>query len=898
MVAEEGIYFDDYDRLMLLEEGTARVVRVFDREIRSFAFAGADRLHVAFNDLLASYRLGPGGEMELLGEYPTLNGLTRLDTDGNGRAWGWSPRTPLLEIGASGTGGPGVKRHDWIAGHDLLASDHAFAMTKAGPVLIFHDELARYREETGSWERAAFDPGLGRPQAQVFRSGEEGHRGWLVYWDERTEMSLILEVAWPDAGALQWKILPWPEMEGIGGVMAIDHVDGPEPFLVIGGMQGLFMAPLSLSEEIPLPDQPVVWEGFDGIHRATDLELDHGAGSLRYSFSAPRASQHYPVHYQTRIAGMGDEWTPPSAFPFRDTGQLLNGRFQFQVRAMDPFGRTGPVASVQLMVRPPWYLTGWAILLYIGGAVLFVVGVLYGYELMQRSKRRRLERLVDERTRELRAANAFKDRLIANLSHEIRNPLNGVIGLIRLLKPDAPPPVRHFESLGHAADYLRNTVEGVLDFSKIQSGRIEVNPKPVDLRSVLMGPIGIYTLQAEQKGLRLKITFEVEEEQVVVTDEQKLQQIMGNLVSNAIKFTDHGSVSVTVRLLAGEGDHGTVLISVRDTGRGISAEEREHIFKEFYQGRSPGIKTPGTGLGLALVRQYVDRLDGRIEMDTTPGEGSCFTVTLPVLVAAFGSALQADDRLVQQLDFSVLVVEDSDYNRIFMKDFLEERGCRVELAADGDTGLRMALEGAHDIILLDWELPGLDGLEITRALRADTGFDQSTLLVGLTAFATADRREAGLSAGMDAFLTKPLDLRAFYGVLEAHFPGFTAQVPEAGGVEHSPEADGDELITSKGILGEMADPGEWDSLKARWLETFNGHLDEVAGVLEGGDTGAIRRMTHKLLGHMRMIRAEPVAGPVQEMLVAAHAGDMETIRDRWAAFNSLLPAFREAFDRL
>ncbi|MEX0325972.1 MAG: ATP-binding protein [Puniceicoccaceae bacterium] len=901
LIHEGKVYFDDYDSLMVLEGGEARELQAFDREIRSFALAGPERLFVAFNDRLAAYRMGPGGELELLGEHRTLNGLIELEADADGRVWGWSHRTPVLEAIVSEGQELVVRRHDTIAGRDLFSEEHHFGMTKAGPVLVFKDRVARHDKASGTWETAPFGPGLGRLQALDFRMEANGLAGWLVMQDSGTGSSLLVEVSWPSEGALEWRILPWPGMEEIGPVMELAYVDEEEPFFVIGGMQGLFIAPVSLSDSIPPPDQPVIWEGFDGIEPALDREMDFGAGNLRYSYSAPQASWHYPVRYQTRIEGMDTDWTPPSAFAFRDTGQLLDGSFRFEVRAVDPFGRTGPVASLRLTVNPPWRRTGWAYLVYAIGTLLVGACVLLYFVHRERIKQRNLARLVEERTHELKQANAFKDLLIANLSHEIRNPLNGVIGLIRQLKENAPPPSSHLKSLRQAADYLRNTVEGVLDFSKIQSGQLEVNLKPVNLRPVLMGPVGIYRSQAVEKGLELPVVFEVADELVVVTDEQKVQQIMGNLVSNAIKFTERGTVSIAVRLEAGESGQGTLEIVVRDTGPGIAPEEQEKIFNEFYQGKGPGLKPPGTGLGLALVRQYVDCLQGQIDLDTAPGKGSCFSVTLPVHVAAFGSAVEAAAIPAPPLDFSVLVVEDTDYNRLFMEDFLVERGCRVDLAEDGDTGLRMAREGDYDIIFLDWELPGLDGLEITRALRADPAFDQSTLLVGLTAFATEDRRTAGLEAGMSAFMVKPLGLSELYGVLEAHFPEFAAKVEawqEAGEPDPGPGEVAEALISGRGLLAEMSASKDWEDLKERWLGIFNEHVLEVAAAMENGDTGEIRRFAHKLLGHLRMIRAEPVADPVQKMLVAAHAGDMESIRRHWSRFNGLLEAFRQAYRQL
>ncbi|MEX0332515.1 MAG: ATP-binding protein [Puniceicoccaceae bacterium] len=900
-VAFDGaIYFDDYDRLMVLKDGNPEVLAEFDREIRTFTLTSPDRLVVAFNDRLEAYRIIPGRELELLGEYSTLNGLVKLEADATGRVWGWSHRTPLLEVVADGMELK-VHRYDTVSGRDLFSEEHQFAITSVGPVLVFHDTLARYAAGKGIWEVTPFDPGLGRLQAVDFRMEANNLSGWLIVRDPMTDNSLLLEVNWPADGVVDWSILPWPAMDEIGPVMDFEYVDGPEPYFVFGGLRGILIAPVAVSERIPAPGKPVIWEGLAGIQPAGDRETEFGAGNLHYSFSTPRASWHYPVWYQTRIKGMDPDWTPPSPFAFRDTGQLLDGTFDFQVRAVDPFGRVGPIASVRLKVNPPWSRTGWAYLIYFGCILLLVAfGVRFAIHL-ERNKQRKLERLVDERTHELRQANAFKDLLIANLSHEIRNPLNGVIGLIRQLKEDALPPLSHLKALRQAADYLRNTVEGVLDFSKIQSGQVELKFKPVNLRPVLMGPVGIYRSQAKAKGLDLKVDFEVADELVVVTDEQKIQQIMGNLVSNAIKFTEAGTVSVEVRLEVEELERGNLTICVMDTGRGIAPEDHDKIFQEFYQSKGPALKTPGTGLGLALVRQYAELLQGTVSLESTLGEGSSFTVSLPVSVAAFGSDNGEADLPGAALNLSVLVIEDTDYNRLFMEDLLVERGCRVDLAEDGNTGLQMALKGQYDLIFLDWELPGMNGVEITRELRANQQFDQSTLLVGLTAFATEDRRRAGLEAGMSAFLVKPLELRDLYRVLETRYPGLKDVIKgalESEDTQTGAGNSGESLIAGRGLLAEMSAHKDWDDLKNRWLGIFNEHVLEVAQAIEGGDSETIRRYTHKLLGHLRMLQAEPIAEPIQQMLVAAHGGDMERICRHWATFNGRLEAFREAYRKL
>jgi signal transduction histidine kinase len=602
-------YFDDYESLMVERDGVIETFRRFDREIRSFEFATSELLHVGFNDRLSSYRVD-GDSLELLNEHATLNSVSILEADGSGSTWGWSVRTPLLELRSGASGEVRVKRHDLVAGRDMLAEDHEMAVTSKGPVLVFDDCLVRYDPETREWDKTSFDPGMGRPLALDFLVRSGGMAGWIIYWNTELSMNLLVEVTWPVGQAAQWIVLPWVEMERIGKVTRLKHVDEPDPFLVIAGMKGLIVASRDVVDHIPPPGKPVIWEGSNGLMPARDRTLKFGQESIRYEFSTPVQSQYYPVRYQTRITGVDREWSHPSAFPFRETGQLFDGMHEVQVRAVDPFGRTGPATVVRLEILPPWKRTIWAWLTAAGIVLLILLATARTWQLRVRLQKAKLEALVDARTRELQEAHEFKDLFIANLSHEIRNPLNGVIGLIGQLKEDTPPPPDHLSSLRGAARYLRKTVEAVLDFSKLQSGIVELSEEVVDLHQAVSGVTGIYRQKADEKGLKFSTNSNFPPATRIITDEGKLQQILGNLVSNAVKFTDQGGIEVEVRLSDGDPGKGTLDLRVQDSGKGVSQEERELIFDKFYQVRTDGIKTRGTGLGLSLIKGYLDHMGG------------------------------------------------------------------------------------------------------------------------------------------------------------------------------------------------------------------------------------------------------------------------------------------------
>ncbi|HSH09729.1 MAG TPA: ATP-binding protein, partial [Oceanipulchritudo sp.] len=753
-----------------------------------------------------------------------------------------------------------------------------FAVAETGPVLVFADLLARYDPEAQGWEAAAFNPGMGMPQAQAFRVADGKLEGWVAYWSEQLDTSLLAEITWPLDGDMEWRILPWVDMHDMGRIYQI-RADGDR--IIIGGMKGVLIADRGLSETIPEPGRPVVWDAGKQYAPALPQEIEYGRQSLEFSYSSPVGSAHYPVLYQTRLAGLEADWTASTTRTSRELGHLREGQYSFEVRAMDPFGRVSPAVSIGLRIHPPWYRSLMAILCYILLSVVIVIGIVRWREGMHKRRERLLENLVAERTAELRRANAFKDLFIANLSHEIRNPLNGVIGLIGQLKEGVAPPARNLSSLRGAAHYLRSTVEQVLDFSKLESGDLKVDFHPFDMGQVVSGVAMIYRSQAEAKGINLSSRISIADGMAVLSDEAKIQQIVGNLTSNAVKFTQAGKVELEVDLEI-DGTQGRLGIRISDTGPGIPMAEQERIFEKFYQSRREGQKPSGTGLGLALVKAFVDCLEGQLELKSSPGEGSQFSVSIPVEVQQMEqeSTSHAGGPSAGE-GMPVLIVEDMEYNRIVMEGHLHSFGCRVDSAADGREGLEMALEGNYRAIFLDWDLPSMKGLDIAKALRASDRIDPAVLIVGMTAYATVDVQQQCLEAGMNAFLTKPLDAELVRKLLESCPKELTPR-----------------YIGGRGLLAEMPGADNWPATKARWRDYFTTYVEEVEQATAGNDSEVARKAGHKLLGHLRMVKARILPEILQDLQTAAHAGDMPGVCMEWAAFRGHLGQFLTEFDEL
>ncbi len=360
------------------------------------------------------------------------------------------------------------------------------------------------------------------------------------------------------------------------------------------------------------------------------------------------------------------------------------------------------------------------------------------------------------------AANHAKTQFLANMSHELRTPLNGVIGMLDLLTETSPTPQqqRYTAVARSSADMLLNVINQILDFSKIEAGKLELENVEFDFRAIVEESLDMLAPQAAGKGLELALNMPTGFEPIVRGDAHRLQQIIINLLGNAIKFTRRGQVQVLVSVAADTPEKLVVRVVVEDTGVGIPADRLARLFRSFSQvDASTTRQFGGTGLGLAISKQLVELMHGSIGVESQPGRGSSFWFRIPL---AKGRPNTTSRQLTRPelAGLRVLVVDDNGTNREILFRQLSALGLRVETAAEGSSALeKMRGEAAAgkpiDLAIVDCHMPVMDGYELTRRVR-DDGALQSTPLVMLTSLATALSSDEYERLGISGFLTKPV----------------------------------------------------------------------------------------------------------------------------------------------
>ncbi|WP_317201442.1 two-component regulator propeller domain-containing protein [Janthinobacterium sp.] len=689
------------------------------------------------------------------------------------------------------------------------------------------------------------------------------------------------------------------------------------------------------------------------IEKASALTL----GAADAVFSLEFAALHYAAPQRNRFAyrleGFDSDWVATDASKrFATYTNLDPGRYVFRVKAANKDGLWNEEgATLAITILPPYWKTWWFRALL---ALALLGAGFAAYRARMRGLREqkgRLERQVSLRTAEVESKNRLlqereqqvrlqsgelalanralqenderlrqakrkaedatrqKSEFLANMSHEMRTPLAGVIGMLGFALRDKLLHDLTREQIlrGQAnAQSLLAIINDLLDFSKIEAGKLSIENIDFALAAAIENVVSLFEEQAAARSVGFAIDFAPDLPTFVVGDPTRLRQVLVNLVGNAFKFTQSGAVEVRVERAGsagGPGGRGVNLIrfSVRDSGIGIDQDALPRLFQQFEQADSTTTRRyGGTGLGLAICRQLIELMDGQITAESVPGVGSTFSFVVPLADGVAPPLLPQVARAPHSHQLRVLCAEDFPTNQIIIRVMLEDLGHRVEVVGNGALAVAACARTRYDLILMDGRMPEMDGASATRLIRAGGPAeapvrDQEMMIIALTANASEEDRSRYLAAGMDDFLTKPIDEAALHFQLGRAIErqlqrGFMLPLmPSRGAAAPSlPELDA--------MFGVAAAPAPGGELKRRLRDAFaadvDGRLGQLDAALEAADSEGAGRLLHGLKGsaaYLDEIELHLLCGELEE---AADAGAWAPLRAAMPRLRGLLAAIR------
>ncbi len=506
-----------------------------------------------------------------------------------------------------------------------------------------------------------------------------------------------------------------------------------------------------------------------------------------------------------------------------------------------------------------------------------------------------------------------KTEFLATMSHELRTPMNAVLGLSDVLveTPLAPEQKELVRTIHGSARSLLVLINDILDLAKVEAGRMTVAREPFDLRELVDGAVELIHYQAAQRSLVVQVSISPDVPRGLAGDAARLRQVLLNLLSNAVKFTKHGRVDVRVWARRLPDASHEVCFAVDDTGIGISASTLERLFTPFEQGDiARASHAGGTGLGLVISKRLVELMGGTISARSEPGRGSTFEFSVRGVAAEPPARRSSADLLPvpQGRTIRILLAEDNLINQRVARAMLERLGCQADVVGNGRDAVSAALQKEYDIILMDLRMPEMDGLEATRQIAACLPQGRRPRIVAMTASAFEDDRIATRDAGMDGFVSKPVELEALREVLvQAGAAARPAQrssveVPRESGARPVDLAAPSRATLSKSALDRLRElespdaPGFFADVCRQFVSDAKARIGRMKDAALAGDATPAERQAHSLKSMSAMIGATIMSDRCAELEAAAHKADLSGFLDGAAWLDAELVRVERALE--
>ncbi len=507
-------------------------------------------------------------------------------------------------------------------------------------------------------------------------------------------------------------------------------------------------------------------------HIPENLQLSHKNNFITFGFSGASPSSGNKILYSFKLEGFDPHWHKPTTENHAHYGNLPPGKYTLKVKARNNYGLWSQQEQLSFVILTPWWKKWWAFVLYFGAA-----GVILMMYIRVREKALVLEnKILDNEVELARKTIEIKQNIIANVSHELRTPLTGIIGLADILAktPLNEQQKEYIHTLQQTGINLKEIINQILDYSKIESGEVSLTNTSFSVRELFLHAEKVFdSLKQNKSNLRIITHIEENVPPLIFADRGRVNQILLNLLYNAVKFTHEGSITLKASLentFLSAGNTGTaryvIKISVIDTGLGISEEAIKKLFVPFSQIENNDTReTDSTGLGLAISKKLANLLKGNIGVESKPGVGSRFWYTFLAGQPEGINPVQSSnvDLVHEAKNKNILLVEDKKVNQLVIKLMLKGMGHKVELAENGEEALQVFEPGKFDFILMDIQMPVMDGIRATQKLKEQ--YSDLPPIIGLSANAFEGDREKYMGLGMDEYITKPVNDESLRKVL-------------------------------------------------------------------------------------------------------------------------------------